>query len=113
MAKPGCTRPSRAAASALLWTRRLRYDTRPSPKPKRLSVARPSNQWSTRRSPTSSFAGVTRIRAPVSQAGSSPSTGSESTATSSSWLVKPSRRSVPFACDIAVLMVKTVPSILD
>ena len=38
-------------------------------------MARPSNQWSTRRSPASNLAGVTRTSAPVSQAGSAPLTG--------------------------------------
>ena len=54
-----------------------------------LSIARPSNQWRSGTPPTSSSAGVTRVRSPCSQAGSSPCTGSESTCTSSSRLSNP------------------------
>ena len=43
----------------------------------------------------------------------SPTTGSLSTAVSSSRLVKPSRVSVFDVCDIAVAMVRNVPSTLD
>jgi hypothetical protein len=73
----------------------------------------PSNQWLSRRPPTSSRAGVTRTSAPASQPGTAPDTGRLSTAVSSSRLVKPSRLSVFVVCDIAVAMVETVPSTLD
>ena len=74
--------------------------------PKRLSMAMPSNQWSSRFPPTSRRAGVTRTSAPLSQRGSSPTTGRLSTAVSSLRLVKPSRVSVVEVCDIAVAMVE-------
>ena len=76
-------------------------------------MARPSNQWATRRPPISNRAGVTRTSAPLSQAGSSPVTGSRSTDVSSSRLWKPSRWSVAAVCESEVAMVKTIPSSLD
>src|ERR687897_631436 len=76
--------PSLASRYATLSRKRLPYDTLPSAKPKRFSMATPSNQWASRRPPTSSSAGVTRTSAPVSHAGSSPVTGSRSTEVSAS-----------------------------
>ena len=105
--------PALAARYAFVSRKRLRYDTAPSAKPKRFSAARPSNQWPMRLSPTSSFAGVTRMSEPVSHAGTSPCTGRRSTAVSSSWLWKPRDGSVVGTCESAVAMVDNIPSILD